>query len=139
VTCGCFASPDPSRSSVANRYAPSGAPAAASSSSQRRNPIVLPGALTSRDRERRTLAQLVGSVLFAVPFLRGRASPAGAGYLLVASGVLAGAGFPLAGPDGGAPGAVVTTLSPLLFAALGWLGSRLGAADRRDQPSATVA
>lgn len=69
--------------------------------------------------------QVIGSVLFALPIVRGAALPRWLGYLLVLSALLAVAGFLVNGPDS-APTALaiaINVLSPvLLFVVLGWFG-----------------
>jgi hypothetical protein len=72
-----------------------------------------------------TLAQAVGSVLLALPILRGRVAPRWAGYCLVAGAVVAVIGFFLSGPSGppGVPAIIANTLSGvLLLVPLGWFG-----------------
>jgi hypothetical protein len=86
-----------------------------------------------------TVTQVAGSVLLAIPLVRGRVFPRWPGYVLLASAVLAVVGFFVSGPNG--PSNVAVTLlsnaAPLLlFVALGAIGFRMlqGAEVKTDQP-----
>jgi hypothetical protein len=75
-----------------------------------------------------TLASVVGSILLALPLLRGRLRPRGAGYALVAAAALSVVSFFL--ETTGSPMSSLSTLvdllsTDLLFVALGWLGAEL--------------
>src|SRR5690606_35455201 len=84
------------------------------------------------------LAELVGSVLLALPFLRGRMSPRWVGYLLPAAAVLRVAGNLMA-PSGPASNLAINLLSNLgpvlLMIALGALGFRLWAEQAPAKPT----
>ncbi|MBV9356036.1 MAG: hypothetical protein JO023_10975, partial [Chloroflexi bacterium] len=72
-----------------------------------------------------TLVEVVGSLLLALPMLRGSMRPRWAGYVLVVSAVLAAVSFFLNGP-GSATNALTIALNiapaALLVLVLGWLG-----------------
>jgi hypothetical protein len=74
------------------------------------------------------LAELVGTVLLAIPFVRGRVRPRWVGYLLPAAALLTVAGVVVA-PSGPAADLAVNLLSNLgpvlLMVALGALGARM--------------
>lgn len=74
------------------------------------------------------VAELVGSVLFAMPFIRGRLQPRWVGYLLPGAALLTIVGALIA-PSGPAANLAINLLSnlgPILFmAVLGYLGARL--------------
>ncbi len=74
------------------------------------------------------LAELVGALLLAVPFIRGRVQPRWVGYLLPAAAILTLVGDFIA-PSGPASNVVINLLSNLgpvvLMVALGDLGSRM--------------
>jgi hypothetical protein len=77
-----------------------------------------------------TLAQVIGSILFALPMLRGSMLPRWPGYALVVSALVAVVSFFLSGP--GSPTTPLTILAnvlppALLFIVLGWLGYLLWA------------
>ena len=75
-----------------------------------------------------TLALVVGSILLALPLLRGQLRPRGAGYMLVGAAALAVLLFFLETPDSptNSLSNLVDLLSTdLLFVALGWLGYEL--------------
>jgi hypothetical protein len=78
-----------------------------------------------------TIIQVVGSILFALPMLRGALQPRWAGYVLVISAVLAVVSFLANGPasGSGALAVVLNVASPvLLLVVLAWLGYQLLAA-----------
>lgn len=74
------------------------------------------------------VAELVGTVLLAIPFIRGRVQPRWVGYVLPASALLAVVGDFIA-PDGPATNVAINLFSNLgpvlLLLALGVLGSRM--------------
>jgi hypothetical protein len=74
------------------------------------------------------VAELIGSVLLAIPFIRGRVQPRWVGYLLPAAALLTVAGNFIA-PSGPATNLVINLLSNLgpilLMVALGYLGLRM--------------
>lgn len=74
------------------------------------------------------VAELIGSVLLAIPFLRGDVQPRWIGYMLPAAALLTVAGNLIA-PNGPAANLAVNLLSNmgpvLLMGALGYLGARL--------------
>jgi hypothetical protein len=77
-----------------------------------------------------TVFQVIGSILFALPMLRGRMLPRWPGYALVVSALVAIVSFFLGGP--GSPTTPLTILANLLppvllIIALGWLGYLLWA------------
>lgn len=76
-------------------------------------------------------AQVIGAVLFAMPFVRGRRRPRWVGYVLIASALMAIIGDAIA-PNGPASNLGINLLSNsgplLLMIALGFLGGRLWAA-----------
>ncbi|MGE3273387.1 MAG: hypothetical protein AB7P40_31930 [Chloroflexota bacterium] len=87
------------------------------------------------------LAEVVGSVLLAVPFLRGAARPAWVGYVLIAAAVMTIGGIFVApaGPETNLAVNLFSNLGPvLLMLALGALGFRMweahGAAAPRRAP-----
>lgn len=75
------------------------------------------------------IAWLVGTVLLAIPFLRGRVQPRWIGYLLPASGLWLVVGNLLLAPGGPATNLAINLLSNLgpvlLLAGLGFLGWRM--------------
>lgn len=91
-----------------------------------------------------TLFQVIGSILFALPMLRGRMLPRWPGYALVVSALVAIVSFFLSGP--GSPTTPLTILAnllppALLIIALGWLGYLLwaGSPQRSEQPMTRTA
>ena len=83
------------------------------------------------------LAWLAGTVLMAIPFVRGRAEPRWIGYLLPASGLWMLAGSLVIAPSGPAASLPINLLSNLgpvlLSAALAYLGFEMWSnATRRD-------
>jgi hypothetical protein len=89
------------------------------------------------------LAQLIGTVLLAIPFLRGRVRPNWVGYVLVASVLMTLIGNLVIAPSGPATNLALNLLSNLgpvlLLVALGALGARLWSEDapaRHAAPSA---
>src|SRR5581483_6072180 len=84
------------------------------------------------------LAELVGTVLLATPFLRGRAQPRWVGYALPAAALLTALGDVIV-PNGPASNLAINLLSNLgpvlLLVALGDLGARMWS----ELPSATHA
>jgi hypothetical protein len=91
------------------------------------------------------VAELVGTVLLAIPFVRGRVQPGWVGYLLPASALLTVVGDSIAtnGPAANLAINLLSNLGPaLLLVALGYLGFRLWSehalayrAEPRVQPS----
>ena len=75
------------------------------------------------------VAVLVGTVLLAIPFIRGGAQPRWVGYVLVASALMTVVGDFIIAPNGPATNLAVNLLSNLgpvlLMIALGYLGSRM--------------
>jgi hypothetical protein len=73
-------------------------------------------------------AQVIGAVLFAMPFVRGRRRPQWVGYVLIASALMAIVGDVIA-PNGPASNLGINLLSNagplLLMIALGYLGGRM--------------
>lgn len=73
-------------------------------------------------------AQVIGAVLFAMPFVRGRWRPQWVGYVLIASALMAIVGDVIA-PNGPASNLAINLLSNsgalLLMVALGYLGGRM--------------
>lgn len=84
------------------------------------------------------IAELVGTALLAIPFLRGRVQPRWVGFLLPASALLTVAGH-LVAPSGPAANLAVNLLSNagpmLLMVSLGALGSRMWSVDHGAQAS----
>ena len=91
-----------------------------------------------------TVLQVIGSILFALPMLRGRMLPRWPGYALVVSAIFAIVSFFLSGP--GSPTTPLTILAnllppALLIIALGWLGYLLwtGSPRTSEQPMTRTA